>query len=561
MNVAKQIIDNQVRNLVKEYPEFFADIKDENKKLSTAFLLLGVASYLNLDIQTAYQLLTEGSDDGGFDAAYIDDKGGELNVVLFQAKYVFDLAKESAFPENAIEKAVNVIRCIFDPSISLNLNEKSGAVVDEIRSLIYAGEIPHVVFVCLNNGIKWNNKGQDIIDREFEGQKQVDFDYYNCNEMVDDAASSKKVDVNLQLTGPALHEDFNYKSVIIGRVSVSEIAGLMKQYGDKLLQKNIRYYLGSSKVNNQIKETLMNADDNPNFFFYNNGITIICDMFTANYLQKENWIVKLSNMQIINGGQTCRTIENAVNDKEICDISSAYVLVRIYQLDAADTETIRKITVATNSQNAVDLRDLRANDERQRLLEKGAQELGYTYKTKRDNSRSDQKTIPSSVCAEAVFSVWRKKPFLAKYHKSELFDKYFDEIYGKDQGNLNAAQMIIAVLVFRYCDGARKKKVDIPEQSLVRRYGNYLAASLMGAELLKKKNLTLEELTHRTFDDVYGYFENNKDSIYTKVENIIISALKDRLSYLNVDINQIDGRTIAAAFRNEEFCGECMKMV
>ncbi|MDR3342649.1 MAG: hypothetical protein LBT14_07675, partial [Treponema sp.] len=44
-------------------------------------------------------------------------------------------------------------------------------------------------------------------------------------------------------------------------------------------------------------------------------------------------------------------------------------------------------------------------------------------------------------------------PHLAKYKKSEFFNVYYNEIFD----NLNAAQMIIAVLIFRMCDNYRKR--------------------------------------------------------------------------------------------------------
>jgi ABC-type branched-subunit amino acid transport system ATPase component len=49
--------------------------------------------------------------------------------------------------------------------------------------------------------------------------------------------------------------------------------------------------------------------------------------------------------------------------------TEAYVLLRLYQLPSDNEDLVQKITFATNSQNPVDLRDLRANDEVQRRLE------------------------------------------------------------------------------------------------------------------------------------------------------------------------------------------------
>lgn len=564
MNIARQVIDNQARNLVADMPEWFLDYKDDNHKVTSAFIVLGVSSYLGIDIESAYNYLTDGPDDGGIDAAYIDNVGGNLNVILFQAKYSMNLDKEAAFPENSIEKSASVIKSIFDPRIKLTLNEKSQAVVDEIHSLLYSGEIPQVTFVCMNNGIRWNSKGQEIIEREFHGQHQVSFDYYNCDDMVNSNNNEIKEEVYLHLIGTGIHEDFNYKSLIIGKVSVDEIGNLMSTYGDQLLQRNIRYYLGSSKVNNQIRDTLLDKEDRGNFFFYNNGITITCDQFSANYLQKENWIVKLKNMQIINGGQTCKIIDMVLNEHLQTNVDNAYVLVRIYQLDSSDVEMIRRITLATNSQNAVDLRDLRANDDSQQLLVKGTNELGYTYKPKRDGSlKNDPKVIPSSVCAEAVFTVWRKRPFLAKYHKSELFDKYYEEIFGKENGVLNAAQMILAVRIFRYCDAKRKRDSDDNNDiMIIRRYSSYLSATLIGEILLKSMNLhRVEDITHLNYSEAEKFFEVNKEKMLDEAETIIVDKLQSYFSYLGKGLRELDGRTIASAFRNEEFCGSCMTAI
>ena len=55
------------------------------------------------------------------------------------------------------------------------------------------------------------------------------------------------------------------------------------------------------------------------------------------------------------------------------------MLVRIYELHQDDTELVEAITFATNSQNPVDLRDLKANDQRQEDLRTSIAGLGYAY--------------------------------------------------------------------------------------------------------------------------------------------------------------------------------------
>lgn len=81
----------------------------------------------------------------------------------------------------------------------------------------------------------------------------------------------------MTLLGKAVQEDFNYKRVIIGKVSVIEIYRLIDEFGDSLFEKNIRRYLGRNAVNEGIIDTLSDKDKKANFFFFNNGITMICD--------------------------------------------------------------------------------------------------------------------------------------------------------------------------------------------------------------------------------------------------------------------------------------------
>lgn len=558
MNIAKQLVDNQIVNLLERYPEYFSDIPDAERKRSKAFLLIAVSSYLEMDISNAAQYLTDGGDDGGFDAAYIasvDDS--QINVILFQTKYTRDLNKDSNFPANAVEKAVNTIKAVFDPQKQLRLNEVSKAVVTDIHSQILDGFIPLVTFVCINNGLKWDSSAQNYIDNNFGSQKQVQFEFYNHEDIIKRSNKTTGVDANIQLKGKAIREDFNYKSVILGRTSVTEIYKLMKQHGDVLLEKNIRKYLGRNIVNDGIRRTLLQDDKRNNFFFFNNGITIVCEKFGANFLQENSWIVKVEKMQIINGGQTCKTIFQTIEENPDIDFNNVEVLLRIYEV-SNDENVIQDITFATNSQNPVDFRDLKSNSIEQLLLEKGAKELNYIYKRKRDDQslfQAGADMIPSSVAAEAVLAVWRARPHLAKYKKYEFFNTYYDTIFR----DLNAAQMIIAVLIFRYCDNYRRKTSPDANIQAQRKYSQYYMSMLMGQQLLIQLNITLDQLTHRNFEQAHALFDQIKEQLYSACEKYMVRCLSQTLCYLNSPVSEIDGRTISALFRRFDLVEKYIK--
>lgn len=341
--------------------------------------------------------------------------------------------------------------------------------------------------------------------------------------------------------------------MLLGRVSVMEVYKLMEEFGDSLLEKNIRRYLGKNVVNDGIAETLLDTDKRQNFFFFNNGATMICKKFSFNALQEQNWIVKTDDLQIINGGQTCKTIHQTIKENPNLDFSQTYLLVRLYEVE--DTENpgiIQDIIYATNSQNPVDFRDLKSNDECQRILEIGAHDLGYVYKRKRDNALNIN-VIPSTVAAEAVFAVWRESPHLAKYRRNEFFDKYYSLIFD----DLNAAQMVIAVLIFRYCDNNRKKESEQEGIREHRLYSQYFIAYMIGKQILKNFDITIQEITHVNFSELKNFFEQNKELMYSKAERAMVHILKD---YFNNDnLSEIDGRTMAAAFRRFDIVERYLK--
>lgn len=553
MDIAKQIIDQRVNKILEDNPDLFAN-DDPERRRSKGFLLLGVAAYLDIDISEAEQFITDGGQDGGFDAAYlVEAQDSQLNVVLFQSKYTRNLEKDSHFPANAVEKAVNTVRCVFDPAANIELNPKSRKKVDEIRSFILDGQIPYVTFVMLNNGLPWKQDGQNYIDHAFRGQEQVRFTHFCHTDIIGYIRRTEPIDTQLLLSGKGIQEDFNYKRVILGRISVKEIYELMDRFGDRLLEKNIRRYLGKNSVNDGIADSLLSDEKRQNFFFLNNGITMICEKFSYNGLQEKDWIVKISRLQIINGGQTCRTIYQTLKDHPEIDFSQVYILVRLYEVNDGE-DVIQDITYATNSQNPVDFRDLKSNDERQILLEESARDLGYVYKRKRDNL-SNTNLIPSTVAAESVLAVWREKPHLAKYKRNEFFDKYYTDIFE----GLNAAQMVMAVLIFRYCDTMRKRVSEDRRVQAHRPFSQHYLAYIVGKRLLQESGLKLKELTHMDFKRVRQYFEDQKEKLYEEAEAVLGETL---VKYFNEEaLEQIDGRTMAAAFRRFDLIERYLKYI
>ena len=548
MDINVSIIDQRVAKLAEELKGEFADrlnIKnDPTKERSTAFVYLVVKTLLDLSKEDALDSLTEGGNDFGVDALEVSDvQDGEFTVTLFQGKYDHTkLEGNKNFPENGVTKAIQAVNTLFDPQRAVTVNPMLQAKLEEIRSLIQDGNLPRVRYILCNNGLCWSKEAQELIEQA-GFPDGVRFEHVNHDVIVKLLQSSQPVKDTLRFTGKSIVDDFNYIRVFVGKVAVTEIADLLARHGDRLLERNIRRYLGmlGNRVNEGIKQTLLDPKQRPNFYFYNNGLTLTCSKFDYNALQREDHPVKVEGLQIINGGQTCKTIEQALNalSKTSENLDQAFVLVRLYQLPDDGADLVRQITYATNSQNPVDLRDLRSNDERQRTLQASIADLGYQYRRQRSEEAVKSTDITSATAAEAVLSVWRRHPQQAKFMSREHFGKLYDKIFTAE---LNGAQVIIATLLFRMAENYRKRPPEgAPDFA---RYAGAFLAMLMGDSLLKDMGIKVPELDHRNFDAARKLVEERGPDYLRQG----IEQLKEALNLLYGD-KKVSLQQLSATFR------------
>lgn len=554
MNINASIIDQRVTGIIEKHPDWLPEGADFDRKKSAAFVLLCMATCLEMPLAEVAELITDGGNDAGVDGLHISEvEDGEFLVTIFQGKYkVKDLEGKANFPENGVQKAVDTIQVLFDPYRKVALNKKIAPKIEEIRSLIRDAYIPNVRILLCNNGARWTGQADNWINeaKKDYGDK-VDFVHFNHDSIVSILQRSKKVNVTLTLNGQAIVEDMNYMRVLIGRISVHEIHRLLNDYnnpGDKLLERNIRRYLGlhTNRVNAAIHETLCDPQRSDKFYFYNNGITVICDTFDYNAFQKSNYKVQLKNMQIINGGQTCKTIQQTLKSNTSAG-SSAYVMIRIYQLSEMHKDFVQDITYATNSQNPVDLRDLRSNDARQKQLELGMEDLHYTYKRQREEGGGSSNVVTSSIVAESVLAIWLQRPHQAKFWRKEHFGKLYEDVFK----NLNAAQAVLAVLIFRAVENERKRPTSSTSPDFMP-YASHYLSMFIGRNLLADMSIALTEVSHRNFREILDTFEKDQGKYHARAVENVKEALKACYGTREISLQQL-----SATFRR----GDLLEML
>ncbi|MBQ4126080.1 MAG: abortive phage resistance protein, partial [Desulfovibrio sp.] len=96
------------------------------------------------------------------------------------------------------------------------------------------------------------------------------------------------------------------------------------------------------------------------------------------------------------------------------------------------------------------------------------------------------------------------------------FGKLYDDIFI----GLNAAQAILATVIFKEVDNKRKLS-PFSEKTPFIPYASHYIAMLCGRELLKNNSLSCDEITHKNFQTLLASFEQGKERyIATAVEQI-----------------------------------------
>ncbi len=202
-----------------------------------------------------------------------------------------------------------------------------------------------------------------------------------------------------------------------------DLAAIYDRWGTRLLEQNVRVFLQArSNVNKGIKSTLEN---NPDLFFsFNNGLTTTAEKVETIETEEGTKIVRLENLQIVNGGQTTASIYAAYRNG--IDLSKVYVQMKLNVVSPAKaTELVPQISKSANSQNRVSDADFFSNHRYHVRIEEFSRRLWappsegtfaqtkWYYERARGQYRDDQSHMTAK----------ERKEFLGTYPKSQVFTK------------------------------------------------------------------------------------------------------------------------------------------
>lgn len=458
-----------IHEKVKKYKYDFS--LDE---LSVAFEWLALEAILNLNEDEIEDTITDGAMDGGIDAIHINNK----DVHVFNFKYAEKFEKTNTnFPENDIDKILVTMERIYNKSITKDdVNEILWDKITEIWELFDRGPLNFKYYLCSNK-----RRPVEHAIRKFETAlskyRFVEYHYYDQEDIVSKILEKKyrKIDGEVHFVDTQYFDrsDGPLKG-IVATVAATELIDLVKdpnnpeEIVEDVFNENVRVYLKlKNRINQSIFDTAI-SDENFVFWYLNNGITILCDecQYTPN---SRSPLVKLTNLQIVNGGQTTYALFEAyLKDKS--KLENVLVLVRICETKK-DYRIGERISETTNSQTPIRTRDLHANDRIQRKLEEQFRSLGYFYERKKNQFQNEpkDKRIDNELLGQIYLAYYLDMPSEAKNIKTIVFGDKYDEIF--DELQITAAKMLVPYKAFLPLEKMKKeiqkkkrKREDINEK-------------------------------------------------------------------------------------------------
>lgn len=152
-----------------------------------------------------------------------------------------------------------------------------------------------------------------------------------------------------------------------------------------IFDTNIREYLGATgTVNKGIATTLKDKDDRKNFFYYNNGVTMIVKKIDPVKMQNARGYLKIYNPHIVNGCQTVSTIFEVLNGypetKIEEDFKDCYIMLKVLQIteESEEMQILNdSIVKYNNSQNAINPKTFAANASEFRRIKREFERKGF----------------------------------------------------------------------------------------------------------------------------------------------------------------------------------------
>lgn len=436
---------NRFESIYSSYKEMALEIKDKYKyeNLSSAFGHVVIKLLFGISDDEIFDLNTDGYDDNGIDAIYIDNND-ENNLHLFQFKFPNNISGLSGgVSETDIDKIFLGFESFVSNDDTFNMLTWNDVLKEKRKDFLSENIYHYKIWIIRFSTSTINDKILNRLENYRNNYVENTGNYLETevltatklSTLFENNIKNKWCDFILRYKKSLNPFSDEISSIYSGYIPLNEIYNSFYSIKDKVFEGNVRYLNSKSKINEGIKNTL-ETKERVFFHLLNNGITIFCKSCKDN---AANEYFDIKNGSIINGAQTVGTIINYLHtlDEEVRKTyNSQYVYVRIVQMDKKE-EILDRMVYTLNTQNEmknsysisneIELKQLQKlfNEKTKYYLELKNNEFNF-YK---ENHPQTKKMLKDKIDVEtliqaitAYYDVEGLAPTV-KNNKSSLFEK------------------------------------------------------------------------------------------------------------------------------------------
>lgn len=454
------------------------------KQLSRAFSAFVLHKLLDITPQAAAASVVDDFNDKGIDAIHYHEPSDTLYLLQTKLKESEQFKQEDALPFcEGIRLLLKQDFTAFNGNV---LNRKA-----DIEGALDACSHIKLVVPYTGDGVSQTARDalQALLDDENLDEERLakQVEYYTANEIARDLLAEQAyqpVHTDIALQKHAKVE--NPRTTYYGIARLADLVALHQTHGKALYERNIRYFLGSSKsdVNKAIQTTLRDAP--ADFFYLNNGITAVCDVVDPKGKNPSNGIrkFKVRGLSIINGAQTVASASEFVRQHPGKPIDDAKVMLTLIKAPA-DGAFGKQVTKARNHQNPVQTANFASLDENQERLRQEIAHLGFDYHYRPEALANGTNAITLDEALRALalqqndprYAAWLKSEpaRLANSDSAEYQALFTTALSGVAVINAVLCHRAIRILVVSYEQNAPARS----QERLIYRHGIHAIAAVM----------------------------------------------------------------------------------
>lgn len=424
----------------------------------------------------------DGSQDKQIDLISIDEEEDEAEIFIISAKFT------DSFSSNAIILMRNGLGWMLNrprAEVATISNEAFRDKIVDVRSVVSGIGPSNIRVRCYfaTNGLtsnlsaEYQQEVRGILAEYDNGTfSEFTFETLGADELVGlinrierrNRSIDADVTIRYDANTPSLirYQTQGLKGIIC-TAAARDIANLViGDPGGALFDSNIRRFLGKGRsVNADILKTATEAASSYLFWFLNNGVTIVCDSCDP-VTDPDNPMVKITNLQIVNGCQTATALAHAARDGTLR--LDTRVLLKIFE--TTDPTLASRIVLTTNNQNRISTRDLKANDAVQQDMQRRFERYNLLYEHKINQYTNTaltagQHIVSNEDVGQAYLAIALKKPSDARRRKYKVWTDNYRDIFSGS----SVEPHVICLLLYQAANGWSKTARRAPVVTELRR--------------------------------------------------------------------------------------------